>query len=332
MIWKILIRIAGGKLDLKEFSTPIRVYWDLPGINRDNPHFFNNMCEFQKECDENMGVVPSLFRICTELIDLKVLNLNLLDRGPSISKECLEILERLENAHIAISLTVSASALDRQLTSRLKGLNVRALLVGAVSLDDLKASVDAIKRNKEIGLSSGVSFKVDRDNYQDLPEVLSLCVAIGSDYLVIPMQRLMEEGECFYITGKERQALEAKLSMIAKPESMRIVINDPFLWSAFFPEAQYPEAGCQAANSMLYISPGGDVYPCPAMPVKLGSLKKTTLGEIICSAEKREIRRLIIATPGGCSDCKKLKQCLGGCRGRAYAVRGSVNELDPACG
>lgn len=319
-------------VNLKEFSTPISVYWDLPKKTRDNPHVFNNPGGFLNECGENMGVVPSFFRICKELIDIKILNLNLLDLGASISEECLGILEALKDAHMAISLTVSASALDGQLISRLEGLNVRALFVAAASLDELQASLDSIKRHRGAGLSFGISFSVNRDNYTDLPEVLALCIDNGIAYLVIPMQRLMEEGECFYIDQKEREGLELKLRGIEKPERMRIIINDPFLWSAFFPETQYPECGCQAANSMLYISHGLEVYPCAAMPVKLGDLGKTTLKEIISSAGKSEFRGLINTVPEGCRDCKKLPQCLGGCRGRTYALRGSVNAPDPACG
>ena len=311
-------------MKLKEFSAPISAYWDLPENreNRDRPPFSS----------EKMGSVPIFSRICKELIDIKILNLNLLDQGASISEECLEILEGLKEAHMSISLTVSASALDRQLMSRLEGLNVRALFVTAGPLDDLRSSLDIIKRHRSAGLSFGISFSVNRDNYTDLPEVLTLCLDSGMDYLVIPMQRLMEEGECFYITPKEREGLELKLRGIDKPERLRIIINDPFLWSAFFPETQYPECGCQAANSMLYISRALEVYPCAAMPVKLGDLGKTTLKEIISSADKSEFRRLINMTPEGCRDCKKLPQCLGGCRGRTYALEGSVNGPDPACG
>jgi len=279
-----------------------------------------------------MGSVPIFSRICKELIDIKILNLNLLDQGASISEECLGILESLKDTHMAISLTASASALDKQLISRLAVLNVRALFAVAGSLDDLRFPLDVIQRHKSAGLSFGISFSVNRDNYTDLPEVLTLCLDSEMDYLVIPMQRLMEEGECFYITKKEREGLELRLRGIDKPERMKVIINDPFLWSVFFPEVQYPECGCQAANSMLYISRGLDVYPCPAMPLKLGDLRKTTLSEIISSAEKSEFRRLINTTPEGCRDCKKLPQCLGGCRGRTYALKGSANEPDPACG
>ena len=320
-------------MTLKEFTTPIRVYWDLPENREkgDTSHIFNDTVDGQRDEAENMGCVPIFSRICNELIDIKGLNLNLLDQGTSISEECLGILEGLKNAHMAISLTASASALDKQLPGRLAALNVRTFFAIAGSLDDLQSSLDIVNRHRSAGLSFGISFSVNRSNYTDLPEVFTRCLDSAMDYLVIPMQRLMEEGECFYITEKEREGLELKLRGIDKPERMKVIINDPFLWSAFFHQAQYPECGCQAANSMLYISRGFDVYPCPAMPLKLGDLRKTTLKEIISSAEKSELRRLINTTPEGCSDCKKLPQCLGGCRGRTYAVKGSVNGPDPAC-
>jgi len=137
--------------------------------------------------------------------------------------------------------------------------------------------------------------------------------------------------DCFYINKKEREELARKLNKI-NHENIKLIIHDPFLWRVFYPSINFPGGGCQAANSMIYISPDGIIYPCPSMPVKLGDLKTQKLKEIILSPRKKELRKNLCIPPEECIDCNEQKQCMGGCRGRAYVLKGSLGYKDPACG
>jgi GeoRSP system SPASM domain protein len=83
---------------------------------------------------------------------------------------------------------------------------------------------------------------------------------------------------------------------------------------------------------MLYISPSYKVYPCPAMPIELGDLHETSLREIILSGKKKQLRNSLLSPPGECAVCDRAGNCLGGCRGRAYVMTGSLDRSDPACG
>jgi GeoRSP system SPASM domain protein len=240
-------------------------------------------------------------------------------------------VQHLRKFHIAASLTISASALGPSTTDLFTDSKVRTIFIEIGSIDELRSSIEEIKKHESVNLPIGIYFRVNRGNYRDLPDLLSLCIAHGVVYLVLPMQRLIKDRDCFYISRNEREELARDLDRIDKPEGMRLVINDPFLWKAFYPEVQYPEGGCQAANSMIYVSPEGDVYPCPAMPVRLGNLMVTPLEEILLSSKKTEIRKNIVHPAERCLDCDALKQCMGGCKGRVYALRGSFNEPDPAC-
>jgi GeoRSP system SPASM domain protein len=136
--------------------------------------------------------------------------------------------------------------------------------------------------------------------------------------------------EGFYIKGKERDALSLKISRIDF-RTIRVTIHDPFLWKVFYPDTDYHEGGCQAANSLLYISPEYRVYPCPAMSIELGDLHETTLRKIVLSATKKELRRSLLNPPTECVACNHGNTCLGGCRGRAFASANSLSRSDPAC-
>lgn len=296
-------------MNLKELKTPIRIYWDVTPTALD--------------------VHPDWRRICEELVELKILSLNLADSAPSLSSASLQILERLKNENIAISLALPSSALNPPLTALLHGLRVRALFLMVSSLDELQLLQRRWHANSV--LQPGVYFEVNKKNHKELPEVLSFCLDSGIPSLMLPMQRLTGGHDCFYLNQREKEELALRLQDIQISTSLKVIIHDPFLWKMFFPSVEFPEGGCQGANTMLYISPEGDVYPCPSLPVKLGTLMGASLKEIISSNGKRELREKLLRAPAGCAHCDELLSCMGGCRGRALVVSGSLDAPDPGC-
>ena len=145
------------------------------------------------------------------------------------------------------------------------------------------------------------------------------------------MQRLYNGEPPFLLNREEQRQLAGALATVGGVQGLNLTIHDPFLWRAFNPHVPFPQGGCQAANTMLAIAPSGDVYPCPTLPVRLGHIGESALREIVASSEKREFRRLLLENPDGCRCCQKLAECRGGCRGRSYAVHGSLDGADPAC-
>jgi GeoRSP system SPASM domain protein len=82
---------------------------------------------------------------------------------------------------------------------------------------------------------------------------------------------------------------------------------------------------------MIAIAPDGGVYPCPTLPVRLGTVGEAPLKEIIASAAKKEFRQKLLEYPDACRGCGEVTVCKGGCRGRAYVVHQSLEGEDPAC-
>ena len=296
-------------MNLKELKSPLSVYWDIGPASPQGTAFHR--------------------KVCDELIENKVLSLNLTEPGVTLSSECLYVLERFTREPIAVSLTVAPGALNAENLLLLRDLKLRALLVKVASHEELHQIADL---RREAGtLRLGVSIEIDRHNILHLPEVISFCITNGIVNLVLPMQRLTTEMDCFCPSVAERLELAAALKGMERLESLKIIIHDPFLWRAFYPSIVFPEGGCQAANTMLFLSPEADVYPCPSLPIKLGSLLKESFKELVLSQKKRELRKVLTAPPKTCGDCDELYLCLGGCRGRAYRMKGSLTEPDPAC-
>jgi GeoRSP system SPASM domain protein len=293
---------------IAELGSPIRTYWDV------------NESTSASECR----------RIARELVANKMLSLQITETGSDLSPSCLAILDSLKNDPLAVSLVAPLSALDAAAISRIQQTTVKVLFAVARALSDLDA-VAALSGTTKGKPAIGLSFPVNRENFRDLPTVLSFCVEQKVPHLLLPMQRLMTDEQCFSFTKAERDELSAKLGEIAKPANLKITIHDPFLWRAFYPTIEFPNGGCQAANTMLYIAPNADVYPCPTLPIKMGSLLLIPLKDLISSAVKKDLRRKILQKPVECETCSENDQCKGGCRGRAHRIAGSLQAPDPAC-
>lgn len=156
-------------MNLRELDFPVRVYWDITPAPYDVP--------------------VDYLRICDDISEIRILNLNLSDTGNTFSRSCMEILEKLRDKKIAVSLTIASSALDNTTIALFSDLNVRALFTGVNSLYELQLSIGKIKSAPKVSMSMGISYAAGRKNYLDLPEALTFCLDNGIEYLVLPMQQ-----------------------------------------------------------------------------------------------------------------------------------------------
>ncbi|HEX5772863.1 MAG TPA: GeoRSP system SPASM domain protein [Geomobilimonas sp.] len=285
-----------------ELATPITVYWDL---TPDAP------------------ASDYLVRIAADIATCRPLMLQLYDPSPRPGKALHTVLEQLKGMPVAVSLTMTSGAFSLLDGNADEGLGVKEILLAVDSLDEL---VSLTGRS-----SLGVSWTVTRDTWRALPDVVATCRARGFRRLVLPMQRLYSGEAPFFLSRDEQEELERELSAVGGTEGINFTIHDPFLWRPFNPGVPFPQGGCQAANTMIAISPDGGVYPCPSLPVRLGEIGAMSLREIIASPEKKEFRRRLLLDPEECRHCRELAECRGGCRGRAYVMHGTLDGMDEAC-
>jgi GeoRSP system SPASM domain protein len=297
-------------MNLKELAFPIRIYWDL------TPEPENGSVNHES--------------ICSQIVEMKLFTLNLLDTGPQLSSHCINILKQLKNEMISVSLTVSQSVLNPSTVELLSGLKVNELLVEATSDDEFRLIAESIRQYKENDMTIGASIQINENNYREIPHIVSYCLTNDITRLVFPMQRVTAKSKCFYISREEGEALTHGLSDI-DIDKIKITIHDPFLWRIFYSAVSFPGGGCQAANSMAFISPDGKVCPCPTMPIELGDLKETPLKTILSSDTKKELQKNLRNAPEECLGCNEISGCMGGCSGRVFALNGSLDQRDPAC-
>lgn len=287
-----------------ELASPITIYWDLP--------------------PDSAGSCR-LLGIAAEIVGCRPLMANITGTAPTLPDRFGEVLERFRAGPVAVTLTVPCTA---------RGDTVRSL-AGEGLVRELLLAVDHLEQlhdgEWEERHGVGVSFAVTPRNWRELPDLVRLCLDRGITRLVLPMQRLYGEEVPFFLTAREQQVLAGALEDAGGSSGLTLTIHDPFLWRAFNPGVPFPQGGCQAANTMIAIAPDGGVYPCPTLPVRLGTLGEASLKEIIASAVKKEFRQRLLEHPGACGGCGEVTVCKGGCRGRAYVMHQSMEGDDPAC-
>ncbi|BDV44305.1 GeoRSP system SPASM domain protein [Geotalea uraniireducens] len=286
-----------------ELATPITIYWDLPP----------------------RGADPELAgRIAAGIVACRPLMVQLTAPPGSTAAGVAELVELFRGAPSAVSLTVPLTLSTAAIRRMLVREPVQEFLVA------LEHAADLIVLDGSAPCPTGVSIAVNAGNWWELPAIIARCRQQGISRIVLPMQRLYGGERPFCPTIAEQRGLATALAATGVT-GLKLTIHDPFLWRAFNPGEPFPQGGCQAANTMLAIAPDGGVYPCPTLPVRLGTLETASLAEIVASPAKKEFRRRLLETPAACRDCPQLVECCGGCRGRAYVMQGSLDEIDPAC-
>jgi len=295
-------------MNLNKLHTPIIVYWDIDPLSDINP-----------------DVVHS---ICDDLVKNKIFVLSLWDPSPVLSTISSTILQKLKNAHINITLTVPATALGG-----FDGKNfmpaLKKILIHYENLDQL-SSVCAEMKSHQREVPIGIAFFLTEANYRSIPDVFKLCLEAGIKDIYFPIQRPKSGQEIFCphddITGWFSNEIKN-----IRTDDLHINIHDPFLWELFHNNVTENTNGCQAANTMVYITGDFTVTPCPLLPIALGDLKHSTLTEVFLSDKRQQIRKRLLTPPHDCLNCERLQGCIGGCRGRAYIKHETFEKKDPAC-
>lgn len=290
-----------------ELASPITIYWDLPADPADT---------------------GMLRRISADIAACRPLMLQLTCGGGLLGDGAMAVLEEFSVTSVAVSLTMPLAAFSSAVAARVGELKVKEVLLSAESVADFQGMRGVFRDSSP---AKGISFPVTRGNWRQLPSLVAFCREEGIARLVLPMQRLYGGEAPFFISRVEQDVLAKSLAAAGGADGLNVTIHDPFLWRAFNPGVPFPQGGCQAANTMIAIATDGGVYPCPTLPVRLGTLGKMSLREIIASQVKRAFRFRLRETPEECIPCREADECRGGCLGRAFAVHGTLDGADPAC-
>ncbi len=271
---------------------------------------------------------------------------------PLTRQDILELIRYASSLKISTALATSGLPLNEQVINKLADSGLKYI---AISLDSSKPEihdrfrgipglwnhvVGLLKIIREYNIDIQINFTLCRLNLDDVKEIIDLCLKYDVKNLhifhIVPVGRAIKYYEDIKLDMKTvlRVCLEAIKYGIdkvnVKPTCIPqfwpyLKLTDPDLFKKI---SRGRSIGCIAGISYMYISPRGDVYPCPYTPYTVGNVRKNTLLDIVRCELFDRLRRRELSEP--CRSCTFVNVC-SGCRARALAYSGDVLGPDPEC-
>ena len=287
-----------------EFSLPIHIRWDV---------------DFRGRVGRLKRIARQIREIAPRFVELKIEG----DRGIS---ELSSIVTEIHKCHPKVEATVRLTA--KAVAAARWGYPVTFLW----AIEGDKTFSRCIPWD-----AHAVSFTPDEETILLLPEVLEDFAESRAGELHLPnvnaVRALAARGHIpVPRPGQIREVSERIVRNSVPLEGKRLIVHDFFLCRSLrdaFPdevENRIEFSGCQAGTRLVHIDWDGNVYPCDALPIRLGNLLETPFERIWRSPERERVVEAIHTAPTDCASCAAYSGCFGGCRGLAYLASGS---LDP---
>jgi radical SAM protein with 4Fe4S-binding SPASM domain len=256
---------------------------------------------------------PDIFILARAAVD-KGMRVSLATNGTMLLPEVVDQIAASGIGRVSISLD-GASA-QRHDALRGRGSFRRAML----GIENLHGKVEF-----------QINFTVSRKSQDQVSNAIALAEKLGAKalhfFFLVPTGRGREEDlispqgqeKLLEMIDQQRASTNLEVQVTCAPQYARI--SRP-------KEGKRRAAGCLAGISFAFLSRRGEVYPCGYLPLKAGSIRERSFGEIwefsplFLALRKRELR-------GKCGSCSYREIC-GGCRARAFSS-GDLMGSDPLC-
>lgn len=285
---------------------------------------------------------------------------------PLLRRDFFTVAEKVVEHDMGFSLATNGTLLTRDNVRRLEKLGCEFV---QISLDGLREThnrfrgancfdrvLEGIRNAVKSRMAVGVSTCITRYNLHEIENLLDLAEELGVDifmhYNFIPTGRGREIVEVD-ITPEEREKLLNYLAsqiglrhmsiLSTAPQYARICIGYGYVSLTHFDifGQQLGKAeeigflaefigGCGAGRLYMALQPNGDLAPCVFIPIKIGNILVDDFLELWRNSKTLNLIRDRRSFKGCCGVCPWREIC-GGCRARAYAYLGDLQESDPGC-
>lgn len=228
------------------------------------------------------------------------------------------------------------------------GTGIDGLRESHEKLRNSRGSFDKVLENikilKKYGIKVHVEFTATNFNYLDFKHVMELCESLGVYDVMTRAVLPTGKGKKFDFSlslNQYRDFLNNVKSIKNENIDVKLYCQDPI--SIYLDEERINEikekysgkkilGGCSSGLNMIYISPEGIVKPCSFLDYSFGSLKDSSLKDILNSDKRRFFVDKQFARNFGtmCSSCD-IKFLCGGCRARALNFNEDMWGDDPFC-
>jgi heme b synthase len=207
-------------------------------------------------------------------------------------------------------------------------------------------AMEGIRYLKEAGLAFQINTTVTKRNLGEIAHILQMAIKKGAAahhiFLLVPTGRgreLTHEGvtpeeyeQTLTWFAEQDNKIPIQLKATCAPQYYRIIHQQG---KAKGREIQGEglhsfTRGCLGGISFCFVSHQGDTQPCGYLEVSGGNIRERSFQEIWEQAEVFQRLRDANNLKGKCGRCEFRVVC-GGCRARAYSLRGDYLEEEPLC-
>jgi Fe-coproporphyrin III synthase len=350
--------------DLLRFSAQSKpvVMWNLTAhCNLACQHCY---MDASREAREELSLEEGI-HLVDELADMKVPILIFTGGEPLLSRNFYALAFHAREVGLRTVISTNGTLITPEVARLLAEARIRYV---GVSLDAAKPeqhdafrgvagaharALQGIKNARDAGLKTGLRITLTRDNWQDVPALLSLALQEGIPrfclYHLVPTGRGADMADRD-VTPEQRRSVIRLLAESAeelKGENIEILTTDSPMDGAYLLELLKDDprsdsvrklltnaGGCSTGVKVANINQRGDVHPCHFMPqVVVGNVRERTFRDIWIdhpSPELLALRDIKSKLKGACGSCEYLDLC-GGCRQKAYYYHGDMLAEDPTC-
>lgn len=238
-------------------------------------------CERLLDNNRNMLSLNSIKKAADLCIEQGALQINLTGGEALYHPDILDIAEYIGSKNIVLSLATNGVLLTKQTAKALSERNVRII---SISMDSANAH-EHDKRHKYPGCFDK-AIKAIRNSLWAGMDVFLCTICTPENMQNGDMWNMIRLAEKFNITITLNIACPVgawdgnKAALLGKKElkEYKEMLKLPHVrWEG---GSNYIKEGCPAGIEKIYISPYGDVMPCPRVHISYGNLNKTPLKEI----------------------------------------------------
>ena len=288
-------------------------------------------------------------RVLEEAVGLGVLQVHFSGGEPTVRKDLVDLVRHAASLGCYTNLITSGVLLDG---ARLQDLYDAGLdhvqlsfqdtdIESAERIGNFKGAqarkLDLARQVRELGLPLTVNAVVNRHNLGRLEEMIELALKLGAERLevahvqyygwalknrasLLPTREQLDNATAIVTEARER--LKGRLMI-------DYVIPDYY--------AKRPKS-CMGGwgRQFLNVSPAGKVLPCHAAEsitaLEFDRVQDKSLADIWRNSPAFQAYRGTDWMPETCRTCDRREIDWGGCRCQAFALTGSADAVDPACG
>lgn len=279
---------------------------------------------------------------------------------PLLRPDFFELAEHAKKSGLRVALATNGVLVTPEVARRVATVGIDRV---SVSLDGpsaeehdafrkvagaFDASLHGIGNLREAGVPVQVNTTLTRRNRGQLAEIMRLAERIGAVafhvFLLVPTGRAKEmAGEEMDPEDYEKTLLEfyrlgrgtrMETKATCAPQYYRIMRQEAKREGLdVTPETFGLNAhtrGCLGGLSFVFVSHRGELQPCGYFHLQAGSIRERSFADLWENAPLFKELRTFSLLEGKCGACEYLRFC-GGCRARAYEMRGSYLAEEPYC-